>query len=232
MLDQRTLQAAIHHQLIRGLIDDGFTPDIIKLKRLVAAEPASIAEAFKGLEESHSIVFHPGTTSPWVIHPFSLSPTATWVQSDKRGWWAPCMWCALGIAALVDDDVVIHCRIGGEAEDIDLHVHGGNVRESDIVTHFSVPLRNAWDNVHHYCATVLPFRKEADVDEWSRRHAIQKGAVVPIGQVAELARAWYGKYADRDWQKWSIVEAREIFARVGLSGSFWALPTPESGRPF
>jgi hypothetical protein len=74
------------------------------------------------------------------------------------------------------------------------------VREDDIVTHFAVPLRSAWDNVHHYCATVLPFRSEEDVDAWSRRHAIPKGAVVPIAQVAELARVRYGKHADHDWE--------------------------------
>lgn len=232
MLDQKKLQSAIHHHLIRGLIEDGFTPDMDKLQKLVAAEQTSIVEALKGLEQSHSLVCHPGTSKPWVVSPFTLSPTATWVQAGKRGWWAPCMWCALGIAALVQDDVVIHCRIAGKAEDIDLHVHGGNVRENDIIVHFPVPARNAWDNVHYYCATVLPFRKEADVDEWSHRHAIPKGAVVPIAQVAELGRAWYGNYADSEWQKWSIDEAREIFARVGLEGPFWALPTSEGGKPF
>jgi hypothetical protein len=81
-------------------------------------------------------------------------------------------------------------------------------------------------------AGVLPFRSEADVNAWSRRHAIPKRSVVPIAQVAELARAWYGKHADRDWQKWSIAQAREIFGRVGLTGSFWALEPDTGGKPF
>src|ERR1700744_5705152 len=38
------------------------------------------AEAFKRLEASHSLICHPGHTAPWVIHPFSLSPTATWCR--------------------------------------------------------------------------------------------------------------------------------------------------------
>jgi hypothetical protein len=66
------------------------------------------------------------------------------------------------------------------------------VREDNIVMHFAVPLRRAWDNVHHYCATVLPFRSEGDIDAWSRRHAIPKGAVVPIVQVAELGQRFLG----------------------------------------
>ena len=119
--ERRKLESAI-------LIDDGFAPDIARLQELVAAEPTSVAEALKRLEASHGVVCHPRHASPWVIHPFSLSPTATWVQGDQRGWWAPCIRCALGVAALVAEDVVIHSRIGGEAEDLDLHVGGGLVR--------------------------------------------------------------------------------------------------------
>lgn len=232
MAELRELEAAIHHHLMRGIIDDGCAPNLVTLQELVSAEPGSVAEALKRLEASHSIVCHPGHAAPWVIHPFSLSPTATWVEARHRGWWAPCVWCALGIAALVGDDVIIHTRIGGEADDVDLHVCGGLVREDDIVTHFAVPLRHAWDNVHHYCATVLPFKCEVDVNAWSRRHAIPKGAIVPIAQVAELARIWYGKHAGPDWRKWSITEAREIFGRVGLTGPFWALEPDASGKPF
>jgi hypothetical protein len=46
---------------------------------------------------------------------------------------------------------------------------------------------------------------------------------VPIPQVARLAQLWYGKHADRDWEKWSVAQTREIFGRVGLTGPFWAL---------
>jgi hypothetical protein len=226
------LDSKVHYSLVRRLIDHGSAPDSSALQQLVGVDSAAVTEALRRLEESHSIVCHPGHRTPWVIHPFSLSPTATWVQGNQGGWWAPCIWCALGIAALVGEDVVIHSRIAGEAEDIDIHVCEGVVREDKLVTHFAVPLRNAWDNVHHYCATVLPFHSEPDVDAWSRRHGISKGAVVPIAKVAELARIWYGKHADPDWKKWSIAQARELFSRVGLTDKFWSLEPYIEGKSF
>ena len=174
MNEERRLDSAIHYYLVRGLIDDGFAPDSAKLQELVAADAATVAEAFKRLEASHSLICHAGHTAPWVIHPFSLSPTATWVQAGKLGWWAPCIWCALGVGVLVGEDVVIHSRIGGEA----------------------------------------------------------KGAVVPIAQVAHLAQLWYGKHADRGWEKWSVAQARKIFGRVGLTGPFWALEAAEEENRF
>jgi len=226
------LDAQIHHHIVRGLIDEGRAPGLVALSELVGAGMEAIVAALRHLEANHGIVCHPGTTDPWVVHPFSLTPTATWVQGSRCGWWAPCIWCALGIARLVRENVVIHTRIGGEAEDLDIHVDGGAVRERTLLVHFAVPLRAAWNNVHHTCATVLPFETEPDVDAWSERHAIAKGAVVPIDQVAELARIWYGRHGDADWEKWSIAQTSAIFSGVGLRGDFWRLEGDAGGRSF
>jgi hypothetical protein len=56
MTELRELEAAIHHHLVRGIIDDGFAPNVVKLQELVSAEPGSVAEALRRLEASHSIV--------------------------------------------------------------------------------------------------------------------------------------------------------------------------------
>jgi hypothetical protein len=129
----------------------------------------------------------------------------------------------------VGGNATIHLRIGGEREDIDIHVEEGRVRESDLWVHFSVPPRAAWDCVHHFCATVLPFRGPDDVRIWSERHGIPLGSVAPIAQVMDLGREWYARHADPDWRKWTVREAAEIFRRVGLVGEFWEIPTTEGG---
>ena len=139
------------------------------------------------------------------------------------------MWCACGIVTLVGGNATIHTRIGGEGEDIDIHVEKGRVRESDLWVHFAVPPRAAWDCVHHFCATVLLFRSPDDVRSWSERHGIPFGAVAPISQIMDLGRRWYARHADPDWRKWTVREAGEIFRRVGLVGDFWDIPVTEGG---
>jgi hypothetical protein len=52
MTELRELEAAIHHHLVRGIIDDGFAPNVVKLQELVSAEPGSVAEALRRLEAS------------------------------------------------------------------------------------------------------------------------------------------------------------------------------------
>jgi hypothetical protein len=69
-------------------------------------------------------------------------------------------------------ELVIHARIGGEMEDVDINIVNGEVVEKSLWVHFAVPPRAAWDNVHHFCATVLPFRQAADVRTWSNRHGL------------------------------------------------------------
>lgn len=124
---------------------------------------------------------------------------------------------------MVGGDVTIHARIGGEAEDVDIHVVAGEVVEKDLCVHFAIRPQVAWDNVHHHCACLLPFRTASDVPAWSERHGIPVGAVVPIETVARLGREWYGRHCDPDWRKCTVAEANAIFKRVGLEGPFWAL---------
>ncbi len=222
-MDTTPFDAEVHHAFIDRLRQTGFAPSRHEVSAALAKPVKEIEKALYRLAESHAVVLHPHVCEPWVIHPFSVSPTATWVQQGDQGWWAPCIWCGCGIAALVGGNAVIHARLGGEMEDIDIHIVNGDVVEEDLWVHFAVPPRAAWDNVHHFCATVLPFRHEADVQTWSKRHGIPAGSAVPISQVQDLGREWYAHHCDRDWRKWSVAEAIEIFEKVGLVEPFWSL---------
>jgi len=223
------LGSKVHHAFIEPLLRTGRVPSGAEVALVLGVPKETIRDALLYLGQTHGVVLHPHVCEPWIIHPFSLSPSATWVEGAERGWWAPCMWCAFGIAALAHEPVTIHTRLGGEAEDLDIHVENGLVRETDILVHFALPPRAAWDNVQHFCATVLPFSSEDRVHAWSERHGLPTGAVIPIQQCADLGRDWYFAYAESNWRKWSVTQAADIFAGVGLTGAFWALP-PSDGR--
>ena len=50
------------------------------------------------------------------------------------------------------------------------------------------------------------------------------GAVIPVGTLAELARAWYADRLDPDWRPHTREQNQAILERVGLDGEFWRLP--------
>lgn len=222
----------LHHAIITCIIQSGAAPSVHELCGTLHLTPAEVTAGLAELEQAHGIVLHPGSDEPWIIHPFALSPTATWVESGRGGFWAPCMWCALGITSLIGD-ATIHTRLAGEREPLELHVHGRQTDHKELLVHFPLPPRQAWANVHHFCAMVLPFRSAADIAAWSARHRLPHGRAVPLPQLAELAARWYGRHAEEDWRKWTRSEAQSIFNSVGLTDEFWQLVSSDeeaSGR--
>lgn len=104
-----------------------------------------------------------------------------------------------------------------------VHVDDNHVREQ-LWVHFPIAMVHAWRNVLYTCSTMLIFDSESAIDLWSARHAISRGDAQPIQRVYDFAAVWYGRHLALDWQKWTMQEAREIFARFSFQGPIWQLP--------
>ena len=104
MDDQGTL-GRLHYELIHGLMEDAACPTESELAYRMSVSPVKVEELLHALSAIHGVVLHPCECRPWVIHPFSLTPTINWIEGQRAGWWAPCVWCALGVAALVGGEV-------------------------------------------------------------------------------------------------------------------------------
>jgi len=224
-----TSLARVHHALIRSLIDSGGCPKNSELARHLGISTAQVEERLYKLSEIHGVVLHPHVCEPWVVHPFSVTPTLNWVEGANASWWAPCIWCACGVAVLAGGEVRIHTRFGAEAAPLVIRVVAGQAVDAqpvdvdDVWVHFAIPPSRAWQNVHLHCSMVLPFRSQEDVSDWCDRYKLPHGEAVPLHQVARLARLWYGTHADVNWHKWTTAEAQRLFHQAGLTSSFWKL---------
>ncbi len=67
------------------------------------------------------------------------------------------------------------------------------------------------------------FRSEEEVDAWCASHGRARGAVLPVAQLEELARRWYGDRLDPAWRPRTREASQRILDEVGLRGPFWAL---------
>jgi hypothetical protein len=70
---------------------------------------------------------------------------------------------------------------------------------------------------------MLLFRSEEHVERWSERQGTRPGALLSLPQGWELARAWFQDRLEPDWRRKTPDETAEVFASIGLTGSFWAL---------
>ena len=216
--------ADVHAALIQQFLTAGCLPAMDQIASSLQITSAEMTRRLNALADLHGLVLHPHATEPWVVHPFSATPTLHFVEGSGRGWWAPCIWCALGVAQLAGGSVRIHTRIGAETESTVVEVRDGVPRDAEgIFVHFSIPPRRAWNNVHQHCSLVLPFRSQSEIKQWCERHGQTYGEAVTLEQTASLGRRWYGPYAQASWRKWTVEQAQEIFHESGLTSPFWEL---------
>jgi len=215
------LNSAVRYLINKYAVETGRPPTVQNLGAELKCPAEEVERALSGLAESHAVVLHPNTSRIWLAHPFSFTPTAFWVVSSRGSWWANCAWCALGIAAIIDEDTRIVSRSGAEGDSVEVHVCDRLVKEPDLLVHFSVPMAKWWNNIHYTCGTILFFRSIREIDTWCHRHAIAKGEVLSMDQAWALAQAWYGDYLNPKWRRRTAREAEEIFDNIGLRGAFW-----------
>ncbi|MCA0911272.1 organomercurial lyase [Qipengyuania gaetbuli] len=213
----------VRGELTRAIAELGYAPTNEALGERIGAPVATVERALKRLNDAHALQLHPHCCKPWAVHPFALSPASCWVEAGARGWWANCLYCGMGIAAAIGEDAAIHTRLGGEGEPVVVHIENQNVQERELLFHLSTPVREWWDNVIHACATFQPFRSEAEIDLWCQRHALPRGAVVPMERMWLFASEWYGDYLREPWKKRSVEDASAVFAKHGFEGDFWRL---------
>lgn len=218
----------LHYAILKHIIDKGFAPNVKTLTELLKADPGEVEKGLYDLQEYHGVVLHPKNAEVWVIHPFSLAPTNFLVKSSKGIWWGNCAWCSLGLAALLKGDVTITTNLGAQDEQVIIHVINGEVQEKSLFVHFPIPMKNAWDNVIYTCSNMLVFKDEKQVDQWTLRHSIPKGDLQPIANVWAFAKKWYGNHLNPDWEKWTMQEAKDIFAEFNLTNKIWDLETTGS----
>jgi hypothetical protein len=72
---------------------------------------------------------------------------------------------------------------------------------------------------------MLFFRSEERVNEWCRANGLPRRPIVSLGQLWQLAVAWYENRMSPEARRPQPEEIRRIFAGIGLDGPFW---DPES----
>ena len=156
--------------------------------------------------------------------PSRFRPVPAGWRPRSGGYWANCLYCACGIAAAMRCRRAYPHALWRRGQAVTFHVADGALVDTGDVFHLSTPAAQWWDNVIFACASFPAVQDRGDaVDDWCRRHALPKGAVLSLPQLWDFARDWYGGYLTEPWRKRSAAEAEDVFRRHGLSGPFWTL---------
>ncbi|HZH04663.1 MAG TPA: organomercurial lyase [Myxococcaceae bacterium] len=208
--------------LTRRIALDGRAPPGAELAAQLGLSEADVVAGLQRLAAANALVLHADGQRPWVVHPFALAPGSCWVRTPRRGYWANCLYCGLGIAAALRCDATVTTRLGGEEETVCYSVQDGCLMPTSDIFHLSTPFARWWDNVIFACSSFQPFRNRAAVSDWCARHDLPYGVVLEMEHLWRFASDWYGDYLQEPWRKRSLAQASQLFETHGLTGPFWS----------
>jgi hypothetical protein len=216
-----TADSELHTAIIRHVAERGFAPSTKVLHEQLGWPEPDVGRALKRLAEIRGVILKPDSSDVWAIHPFTLMPTATWVEARTGAWWANCAWCALGIGAALGEDIRVLSRLGAEGEPFEFRVSGGLSTDRRLVIHFPFRPPEWWSNPYNPCGGILFFSDRSQVDSWCARHGFPKGEIIEITTGIALAKKWFGDYLQPTWRRKTPEEAKQVFLSLGLATRFW-----------
>ncbi len=139
--------AHIRLLVYRFFVETGQTPTRSEIAHQAKVSLDQVTAAFERLAKGKALVLQPGSGEVLMAEPFSAVPTAFEVRCGEMSWWGNCIWDALGIPAMLDQDATVHTSWGACGEAMRLDVKAGELLPANGVVHYSVPAHRWWQDV-------------------------------------------------------------------------------------
>jgi len=207
--------------ITRFFAANGFAPTSYEIATINGLKNSEVEAAFERLEKHDQLLLSANGNTLRAAHPYSAVPTAYWVETGERGWWANCAFCALGVAVIAGSPARIHARIGAMSEPVTLFTSDRWISDKALCLHIPLPIRCWHDDIDFTCSNVHFFKDVKGIDKWSGMNSLPRGVGVSLEDAWVLARTWYENYLDDDWSPHSAQRLRDIFDTCGLTGEFW-----------
>jgi hypothetical protein len=147
MSAHQTIDTDVRLHIYSSLLGTGRAPTVAGTARVFGAPVAEVSAAYERLALGKVIVLKPGTLDIRMAAPLSAVPTPFPVTvSGRRSYFGNCIWDALGVAAMLGEDVDIPAACGDCGDAMPVAVRDGGVVGEGVV-HFALPVRQWWENV-------------------------------------------------------------------------------------
>jgi len=183
-----------------------------------------VTPALRALHEHRDVVLD-DAGAILMAHPFASIPLGFSVMGAHTLWWGGCAWDSFAIPHLVPAEpsvlVATTCPACGTPHAFT--VERSQPPSGDQIAHFLTPTSRIWDDVVHSCRHQRIFCNVRCVDAWLSATGEPHGYEMDLATLWRLARGWYAGRLERGYQRREPTQAKQYFAEVGLSGSFWGL---------
>lgn len=138
-------------RLYELFVEKGICPLKADLTADLGCSLEDVEAAFHELATAHMLVLQPGG-EVLMANPLSAVPTAFLVETGARGnqrsWYGNCIWDALGIIAMLQEDGRVLASCGCCGQSMRVEVRAGKAEsEPPGIVHFALPARQWWDDI-------------------------------------------------------------------------------------
>jgi len=138
--------ARLRQYIYRHLIREGRAPTVAEMAAALSSPLRKVKAALERLAQTHAFVLQE-TGELWRAAPFSAVPTAFPVRSGNRSWYGNCIWDALGIPAMLDQNARIDASCGCCNHELALRIEEGRLLGPKGMIHIAVPARHWYDDI-------------------------------------------------------------------------------------
>jgi len=132
----------------RTIAETAKVPGAAEVAGSLGASVEEVLAAFGRLHAKRLLVPEPGDPARIrMAPPFSGVPTPFLVRVGDKGYYANCVWDALGVAAALHADAVVEASDGATGEPMRIAVEGGRPLPEPCVAHFAVPAARWWEDI-------------------------------------------------------------------------------------
>ena len=136
--------------IYQTIVETTRPPSATQVARELGSSVAEVEEAFRALAGKRLLVLEPGTMGTIrMAPPFSGIETPFLVRVREKGYYANCVWDALGVPAALHQDARIMASDGQTGEPLELEVRNGAPLDDPYLSHFAVPAARWWDDIIH-----------------------------------------------------------------------------------
>ena len=125
----------------------GFPPLIQEVAQALQADLQQVQQSYRNLADGRIIVLQGGSNEILMANPFSAVPTPFLVETPAYTCFANCIWDALGVPAMINQDAHIRTSCADCGDALHLHIRSGRLEGDSGVVHFAVPAKGWWEDV-------------------------------------------------------------------------------------
>jgi len=139
-------------RLYELFVESSSCPSKAQIAASLGCSVSEIAKAFDELAAAHMLVLQPGSGEVLMANPLSAVPTGFAVETGSpgsmRNWYGNCIWDALGVISMLQEEgrVLSSCGCCGEAITVSVQ-KGAAKSDPPGLVHFALPARQWWDDI-------------------------------------------------------------------------------------